>query len=90
MDGFYRPLICSPLFDAEVDRAGSGYRSNPARGSGDGVVVARIEQAFAAGAAGRGRRGESGARNMVVLAIAPAAIAIMVTVLFFVLVRLAC
>jgi hypothetical protein len=90
MDGFYRPLSYSPLLDTEVDNAGSSYRSNPAGRSVDGVVVARIEQIFAAGAIGRVRRGERGARNVVLAVLVPGAIAITATGLFFVFVRLAC
>jgi hypothetical protein len=90
MDSFYRPLSYSPPLETEVDNAGSSYRSGPTERPVDGVVVARIEQIFAADAIERVRRGERGARNVAVAVAAPGAIAILVTVVFFVFVRLAC
>jgi hypothetical protein len=89
-DGFYRSLNYSAVRDLEVDNAESSYRTNLAWRSVDGVAVARIEQIFAADEPERIRRGERGARKVILAVLAPGAIALGVTIVFFIFVRLAC
>jgi hypothetical protein len=89
-DGFYRLLSYSTVFEQEVDNAGSSYRTSLASKSVEGVAVARIEQIFAADEPERIRRGERGARKVVLAVLAPGAIAIVGTIVFFIFVRLAC
>lgn len=76
--------------DPEVDSAGSSYRTNLAWRSVDGVAMARIEQVFAADEPERVRRGERGARKVILAVLTPGAIAIGATIVFFIFVRLAC